>query len=78
MKIHIVFRGLTETWEEELSVPGPISCREAASAALERRAGRPAADFGTVVYTADGKRLDPETPLWEGACVSVFVLVGGG
>lgn len=78
MTVRVIFRDLTETWEEELSSPAPLTCAQAALAALERRGKSPKRSLAGVIFMADGKRLEPETPLCDGDSITAVVLVGGG
>ena len=78
MTVRVVFRDFAETWEEEISSQASLTCAEAAAAALERRGKTTFPKLNSVVYMAEGRRLDPRTPLSDGAVLTVAALVGGG
>ena len=78
MTVRVVFRDFAETWEEEVVSRAPLTCREAAVAALERRGKAAPRGLGSLVFMADGKRLTPETLLADGDIITAVVLVGGG
>ena len=78
MSIVVRFRELAGSWEEEISSPGPLTCREAARAALDRAGKDPSRDLKNVIFMAGGKRVGGDSPVPDGETLSVVVLLGGG
>ena len=78
MSILVRFRELTGNWEEEISSPGPLTCREAALAALEQAGKDPSRDLKIVFFMTGGRRVDAQSTAPDGETLSVVVLLGGG
>ena len=78
MNCHVVFRDLSGVWETDLTETRPLTCREAARAALEQTGRDPSRELRSVIYMKDGERVEPDSFLSDGSSLSVYVLLGGG
>ena len=78
MSIVVRFRELTGSWEEEIASPEPLTCREAARAALEQAGKDSSRDLKNVIFMTGGRRVDGGSPVPDGETLSVVVLLGGG